>query len=316
MACHKPSASARTCVYYLTYTQDKLIKVRKELNMIEYNSKIVRFEDHIEIIRYGVSRTRVPTEQNNKKTMKLVDNEEAQKQRAIEQAYRIKRKIKYYCQANAFDLFWTLTLNDNKVNAKNYEYSRKRLQAWLKYQREKYGKFDYLFIPELHKSGRIHFHGVTGDLSPPLLEARYPRSKRLIKKKGIQIYNAENWQNGFSTVSKIQNKEKSANYLSKYITKELIEMPSAFHQPRYFVSRGLKQPEISYEKLSDNYFSDFTPSFVVGEKILINNEFEADVSIYRIDISEDGKLLQNSPPETVWKLKQTKSPDGNQDFQK
>jgi len=190
------------------------------------------------------------------------------------------------------------------------------LQAWLKYQREKYGKFDYLFIPELHKSGRIHFHGVTGRLTPPLVEARYPKSKRLIKKKGIQIYNAENWQNGYNTVSKIQNKEKSANYITKYITKELIEMPSAFNQARYFVSRGLKQPEISYAEVTDSYFQDFKPSFVVGERNSLKNKFEADISIYRIDISEDGEMLQNSLLETVWKLKQTKSPDGNQDFKK
>lgn len=284
--------------------------------MVGYNSKIVRFSDHIEVIRYGTTRIRTPSEINNNGYIHSKDDEEAQKQRAFEQAYRIKHKIKYYCQANNFDLFWTLTLNDNKVNAKNYTYSRQRLQAWLKYQREKYGKFDFLFIPELHKSGRIHFHGVTGGLSPPLVEARYPKNKRLIKKNGLQIYNAENWQNGFSTVSKIQHKEKSANYITKYITKELIEMPSAFHQPRYFVSRGLKQPEISYDELSDNYFSDFKPSFVVGERNTNSNRFEAGISIYHIDISEDGELLQNRPPETVWKLKQAKSPDGNQDFQK
>ncbi len=276
------------------------------------------FEDHAEIIRYGINRTRVPSEQidRNTRTHNDVDDEELQKQRALEQAFRTKRKIKYYCQSNDFNLFWTLTLDDAKVNARNYTYSRQKLQAWLKYQREKYGKFDYLFVPELHKSGRIHFHGVTGKLSPPLVEARYPKSNRLIKKKGIQIYNAENWVNGFSTVSKIQSREKSASYITKYITKELIAMPSAFHQPRYFVSRGLKQPEIYYEELSNEDLSNFIPSFVVGGKNLLNNQFETDVSIYQVDISVDGRMVQNNPPDTVWKLRNTKSPDGNQDFQK
>lgn len=276
------------------------------------------FEDHIEIIKYGKNRITVPSDKNDRniKAHNDSDDEERQKRRALEQAFRIKRKIKYYCQSNDFDLFWTLTLDDTKVNAKDYTYSRKRLQAWLKYQREKYGKFDFLFVPEFHKSRRIHFHGVTGKLSPPLIEARCPKSNRLIKKNGMQIYNAENWENGFSTVSKIQSKEKASSYIAKYITAELIEVPSAFNQPRYFVSRGLKQPEISYEELSDNYFKDFKPSFVVGEKNLLDNEFKADVSIYRIDISEEGELIQNSPPETVWKLRNIKSPDGNQDFQK
>jgi hypothetical protein len=157
---------------------------------------------------------------------------------------------------------------------------------------------------------------VTSGLTPPLVEARYPNSNKLIKKKGIQIYNAENWQNGFSTVSKIQNKVKSANYITKYITKKLIEMPSAFHQPRYFVSRGLKQPKISFDELSGNYFKDFKPSFVVGGRNQITNEFEADVSIYRIDISVEGELIQNSQPETVWKLREIKSPDAIRTFKK
>lgn len=316
MACHKPSDSVSSCVYYLTYTQDKLKKRANHMN--EYNSKIIRFGDHIEIIRYGVNRTKLSSERSdrNMRTYDDKDAEERQKQRALEQAFRIKRKIKYYCQSNDFNLFWTLTLDDTKVNAKDYTYSRKRLQAWLKYQREKYGKFDFLFVPELHKSGRIHFHGVTGKLSPPLIEARYLKSNRLIQKNGMQIYNAEDWENGFSTVSKIQSKERASSYIAKYITAELIEVPSAFHQPRYFVSRGLKQPEICYEELSEEDLSNFIPSFVVGRKNPLNNQFEADVSIYQVDISDDGEMIQYNPPDTVWKLRNTKSPDGNQDFQK
>ena len=283
---------------------------------ILYDAKVIRFENHIEIIRYGESRIRVSEEGNYfKKKVPDTDDineEEKKKLRLLQQAFRIKRKIKYYCVANEFDLFWTLTFDDRKVNAKNYEYSRKQLQAWLKYQREKYGKFDYLFIPELHKSGRIHFHSVTGRFSPLLKEARYPKSNRLIKKKGVQIYNAENWNKGFSTVSKIQSREKSSSYITKYITKELLENPSAYHQPRYFVSRGLKKPEISFEKLSDDYFSNFSPSFVIGTKNLCTNEFEAEISIYQIDVNEDGEIYQKNPPETTWKSRNVKSSDGNQ----
>lgn len=150
----------------------------------EYNAKVIRFENKLEIIRYGGSRIRIPSHQLSG-GMQIYENnedEDEKKQRAIEQSFRIKRKIKYYCLSNDFDLFWTLTLDDTKVDSKNYEYSRRKLQAWLKYQREKYGKFDYIFVPELHKSGRIHFHGVTGKIKPQLLEARNLHSNRLIKK--------------------------------------------------------------------------------------------------------------------------------------
>lgn len=224
--------------------------------MQEYNSKVIRFDNRVEIIKFGQKTQRAPT-QEEKSTgtgIGIVDDEETQEQKAMKQAFRIKRKIKYYCLANDFNLFWTLTLNDEKVNARNYEYSRKKLQAWLKYMRETYGRFGYLFVPELHKSGRIHFHGVTQGFSPPLIEARSPKTNRLIKKNGLQIYNAPRWKNGFSTVSEIQDKEKSASYITKYIAKDLIRTPSIFHQPRYFVSRGLKQPEISYENTLKTFF--------------------------------------------------------------
>lgn len=285
--------------------------------MQNYNSKVILFDNRIEIIKYGGNMQRAPNEkdESNNHARMDIDDEEYKERQAMEQAYRIKRKIKYYCLANNFDLFWTLTLNDKKVNAMNYEYSRKRLQSWLKYMRETYGRFGFLFVPELHKSGRIHFHGVTQGFSPPLIEARYPNNKRLIKKNGIQIYNAPKWKNGFSTVSMIQDREKASSYITKYITKDLIRTPSAYHQPRYFVSRGLKQPEITYEDLPDEYFESFLPSFVVGRKESLGEPFEKEVSIYQIDITEDGEMMQLQPPETLYKLKQEKSSDGNQSFQ-
>lgn len=284
---------------------------------MEYNSKVVRFENRIEIIKFGGNRIRAPNENNKSSISKRVDDEKVKEQRELEQAFRIKRKIKYYCLANNFDLFWTLTFDDRKVNARNYQYARKRLQAWLKYMRETYGRFGFLFVPELHKSSeRIHFHGVTQGFSPPLVEARYPKNRRLSKRNGMQIYNAPRWKNGFSTVSRIQSKEKSASYITKYISKDLISTPSAYHQPRYFVSRGLKKPEISYAELPDEFFTNLLPSFVVGIKENQSTYFEKEVSIYQIDITEEGEMTQLKPPETIYKIRREKSPDGNQSFQK
>lgn len=143
------------------------------------------FEDKLEIIKYGMSRQRLPASADESSNfINIIESDEETKEhRAMEQAFRIKRKIKYYCLSNNFNLFWTLTFDDSRVNALDYQFSRKRLQAWLKYMRETYGRFGYLFIPELHKSGRIHFHGVTQGFNPPLVEARYPKIIDLLKRK-------------------------------------------------------------------------------------------------------------------------------------
>lgn len=269
----------------------------------EYNTKIIRYSDSVEIIKYGKIRMRGSPDLEGIRPSGADNSKEAKAQRALEQAYRIKRKVKHYTLANDFNLFWTLTFDDAKVNASDYPYSRKRLSAWLKYQREKYGRFGYLFFPELHPtSGRIHFHGLTENFAPPLAEARSPKTNRLIRKNGVQIYNAPNWKNGFSTVSEIDDKAKTASYISKYITKELIEMPTAYNQPRYFVSRGLKQPEITYETWGKEQLQAFTPSFVVGDISTETRDFKPEVSIYHLDISEE-QFIQSTPPETLYKLR-------------
>lgn len=281
----------------------------------EYNAKIVGFPDHIEVIKYGKTR-RKPGRQIIRATEPKIRDEDEQELYDYQQAQKIRRKIKYYCQSNDFDLFWTLTFDDNKVDARDYPYAKKRLRAWLKYQREKYGKFQYIFVAELHKSGRIHFHGLTAGFSPPLTEARSPKTNRLIKKKGLQIYNAETWKNGFSTVSKIQDREKTANYISKYITKELMAIPSGYHQPRYFVSCGLNQPDIEYKTIADKELANFIPTFVAGELDMNTLEFEKTVSIYNLKENDKKELIQDSTPDTVIKSRMKTKRDKNDSNEK
>ena len=280
-----------------------------------YDAKIEVFDDKIIVTKYGNYKVKPrKTEFGSPK----LDNEEKEtkeqrEKRRSRQAFRMKRKIKNYILANDFDLFWTLTLDDTKVNAYDFQLARKELQKWLKYLREKYGRFDYLFLPEAHKSGRFHFHGVTGQMFPILTEARSAKTGRLLKKKGLQIYNAENWSNGFNTVSKIASKDKASNYITKYITKDFMQIPRLYKQPSYLVSRGLKSPNILYEILNETKLDEFVPSFVVGEVDADSNKFKPNISIFYLNLDKNGNPCQEKGIETFLKLKQEKSPDGNQD---
>ncbi len=269
-----------------------------------YNAKIVKYKNKVEIIKYSEMKIKSSGIEKDLKLTKPDLSDEAIERRAVQQAYRIKRKIKHYVLANNFDLFWTLTFDENKVDSYNYKEVSTSVKAWLKYQREKFGRFGYIFLPELHKSGRIHFHGITENFNPPLIEARSKKTNRLIKIKGKQVYNAETWKNGFSTVSEIEDSDKTASYITKYITKEVFQMPTAFNQPRYLVSRGLNNPEISYLTLDEEEIENFTPSFVSGElnedNILVNK-----ISIYNLDI-ENGNYLQNEIPTTTYKANEIK----------
>lgn len=270
---------------------------------LTYNQKKTIFPDgQVEIIKYGYPKMKTFGKKKSKKVKLELTKEEKEKQK-VQQAFRIKRKIKNYCLSNNFDLFWTLTFNDNEVNAFDYIVARKTLQSWLKYQREKYGKFDYIFVPELHKSGRIHFHGLTKNISPPLIEATNPKTEQKIKKNGKQIYNAENWKKGFSTVSKIDNNAKTASYITKYITKELLEMPTGYYQPHYFVSRGLKLPNIAYEYIEHDNLAEFIPSFIAMNINIDTYESEKIISIYKLYLDENNSFSQREFVETTIKSK-------------
>lgn len=173
-----------------------------------------------------------------------------------------KRKIRDYILSNEFDMFWTITFaKDRKDSEKCFI----KLQNWIKYMKKKYGKFDYLIIPEKHKTGEIHFHGVTNGFKGRLIDSG-------IKKKGITVYNADNWKHGFSTVTYIRDRRRTASYVTKYITKEMHQSTVGKGKKKYWQSNGLRLPVeqyLEFDPTSDSH----TPSFVSESVAIFNNVF-------------------------------------------
>ena len=97
--------------------------------------------------------------------------------------------------------------------------------------------FKYLFVPELHKSKRWHFYGIGVNCDKLKFE------KSGIVKNGKEIYNINkrSFKYGFTTATRIESTEKVSNYITKYITKELIIMSKGQH--RYLCSKNLAKPE-------------------------------------------------------------------------
>ena len=95
----------------------------------------------------------------------------------------------------------------------------------LDYQRKRNPEMRYLIIPKLHKSGRIHFHGVFSDVKNwSLSPAINPYTGESIIENNKQVYNLDNYKLGYTTVSKVENIEAVSHYISKYITKELLNL--------------------------------------------------------------------------------------------
>lgn len=152
--------------------------------------------------------------------------------------WKVKNKLRDYARNNDFDMFWTLTFDNNKIaNVDDYRFDE--MNKWLRKMRDKYGKFRYIAIPERHKSGAIHWHMVTGGFSPKLIDSG-------VKFRRVSVFNCLDWDYGFSNVQKVRNKIKVANYISKYITKDLVNSPVRKGKKKYWTSQGLSLPSVEY----------------------------------------------------------------------
>lgn len=214
-----------------------------------YNTKILSFPDGTKkITKYAQPKSitfgRKKSVGGNRK--ETTENEN------YSTLYRLKTKIKNYALSNSFDTFWTLTFDPQKVDSFNYSESKIAVQKWIRYMRDKYGKFDFIFIPELHPtSGRVHWHGLTLGLFPEKTKARGKNSGLIKGKSGVQIYTCDDYILGWSTLSQIDDSKKTAHYITKYITKELGEVRREPYEPRYLNSRGLKYPSLDYQMVDE-----------------------------------------------------------------
>ena len=81
---------------------------------------------------------------------------------------RSKNKIFYYARSNDWSngFFVTLTLDPAQVDSKDYKSSVDCVRKFLDFLRHFDSRIYALIVPEKHKSGAFHFHGlIHGDIS-------------------------------------------------------------------------------------------------------------------------------------------------------
>lgn len=185
---------------------------------------------------------------------------------------------------NDFDWFCTFTFDPKKHDRYNFNHLKITMIRWLKSQILHHSpNLKYLVVPELHKDGAIHFH---------VLLKNFNGHTRLAKKKtkgNYEVYNLTGFRGGFTTASPLDdNKLAVAEYVSKYITKELIAL---FNKNRYFCSKDLKRPIkyhnkfFNFKKLKDlelhadsDYYKIFRIKNTIDNKklLMLNSELERD----------------------------------------
>ena len=113
---------------------------------------------------------------------------------------RSKDLVKAIGNMNDWDYFFTGTFDKEKVgDRKDLEKLKKSTLEFFKNQSKKYG-IKYLLIPELHKDGALHWHGLIRDVNDQL---KLTDSGK--KYNGRIIYNMDSWNKykGFNTCVEI-----------------------------------------------------------------------------------------------------------------
>lgn len=161
---------------------------------------------------------------------------------------RTKDKVYYYCRSNKWDWFVTFTFSSNSVDRYDYDKCADRLTNWLSNCKTNFGlKFQYVIVPEKHKDGAFHFHGLfSGDLPNMVYSGHRDR-------KGRYIYNIDSFRYGFTTATRVGHNSRSASYLMKYISKDMMAVSDG--RKRYWCSRGLAKAVI-YKGQSLRCFND------------------------------------------------------------
>lgn len=146
----------------------------------------------------------------------------------------------------SFDCFVTLTVSAEHIDRYDYAAVVKKLGQWLD-NRVRRSELVYALVPELHKDGAIHFHGLMNMGALKLDRALSPYTgKPLFDDSGREIYNIIDFPLGFTTVIPLSGDNAriaTAKYCYKYITKSGGEKVGG----RYYLSGGrVGRPRYEY----------------------------------------------------------------------
>lgn len=163
---------------------------------------------------------------------------ERKKKRSIASSMgRTINSVYQKARANTWDWFVTFTFNPDKVDSMDYQSVVKKLSDWLSNSKKICPDMGYIIVPEKHKSGRYHFHGLFRQCD----ELGFVSSgKKTVT--GETIYNVGKYKFGWTTATRIIDQSRVTKYIAKYISKDLVQV--AFNKRRYWSSRNLAEPDV------------------------------------------------------------------------
>ena len=176
---------------------------------------------------------------------------------------RARNMVLQYALCNPWDWFFTGTLDERKFNRYDLDKYQSQLSQFIRDKRKVYGsQIQFLLIPEQHKNGAWHIHGMLSGLPDTVIRKfRSPEPDKLIK-GGFMNWPDYQEKFGFCSLGAIRDPIATAYYVVKYISKDIAQREKDLGKHLYFHSRPLKKAE----KASDVYlYHPQLDSFCVNE---------------------------------------------------
>ena len=148
---------------------------------------------------------------------------------------RAKQAIYDLAALNDWKYFITLTLDQEQIDRYNPKEVGQRVGKWLANMVQRREGFSYLVVPEHHKDGAIHFHGLISD-GLNMVDSgtvKVPGKKKPIKRETARrqkipedqqtpIFNIADYKLGYSSaIPTYGSRDAMSRYMTKYITKDL-----------------------------------------------------------------------------------------------
>lgn len=183
--------------------------------------------------------------------------------RTINNIYDIAR-------CNEWEWFFTFTFAPDKVKDR-YDYAElsKVMSKWLSHVRErKCPDMVYVVVPEQHKDGAWHFHGLFRNIQGlTMVDSGH------LDDQGRNIYNIQDFKLGFTTATPVDDSAKACSYLVKYITKELCAATP--NMRRYWASKNCQRPTEEFCICEGDYLEKLQKLMVGSEYFKsVENEFQ------------------------------------------
>jgi len=275
-----------------------------------YNIKIKRYKDRIRIVTYS----------NPIKSIKKQSQSKIKEESKINYKYLKDSKagaIQAFCDlgfANEWEYLLTFTFDNKKMNLDRFDYLSvtKKMKYWLNEMRRKNPDMMYLGVPELHngpksqckcsvcgtiftnnlvkcpscssyeKKYAYHFHFLISNIDN--LEFKNSNKYCFIDGEKTIIYNIENFENGFTTATKIKNSENTVIYVAKCMKKPAVKNVP-FGKKMYWHSRNLLEIKVEEKLISLSELQGLEEVLKKGNKYLkeikVNNSnYKNSISIY------------------------------------